>query len=94
MKRESIPLFSIESRTPVGEFDMLGVTLQYEMSYTNILDALDMSGIPLRSADRTDGPFVIAGGPCAFNPEPLADFFDIFVLGDGEKLYARHNRCL
>lgn len=85
MKRENIPLFSIESRTPVGEFDMLGVTLQYEMSYTNILDALEMSGIPLRSADRTDGPFVIAGGPCAFNPEPLADFFDIFVLGDGEK---------
>ena len=86
MKRENIPLFSIESRTPVGEFDMLGVTLQYEMSYTNILDALEMSGIPLRSADRTDGPFVIAGGPCAFNPEPLADFFDIFVLGDVQVL--------
>ena len=85
MRREDIPLFSLESRTPVREFDLLGVTLQYEMSYSNILDALDMAGIPLRSADRTEGPFVIAGGPCAFNPEPLSDFFDIFVLGDGEQ---------
>lgn len=85
MRREHIPLFSLESRTPVSEFDMLGVTLQYEMSYSNILDALAMAGIPLRSAERTSGPFVIAGGPCAFNPEPLADFFDIFVLGDGEQ---------
>ena len=85
MKREGIPLFSLESRTPVREFDLVGVTLQYEMSYSNILDALDMAGIPLRSADRTEGPFVIAGGPCAFNPEPLSDFFDIFVLGDGEQ---------
>lgn len=85
MRREHIPLFSLESRTPVREFDMLGVTLQYEMSYSNILDALAMAGIPLRSAERTSGPFVIAGGPCAFNPEPLADFFDIFVLGDGEQ---------
>ena len=85
MRREHIPLFSLESRTPVSEFDMLGVTLQYEMSYSNILDALAMAGIPLHSAERTSGPFVIAGGPCAFNPEPLADFFDIFVLGDGEQ---------
>ncbi len=85
MRREHIPLFSLESRTPVSELDMLGVTLQYEMSYSNILDALAMAGIPLRSAERTSGPFVIAGGPCAFNPEPLADFFDIFVLGDGEQ---------
>lgn len=84
MKRENIPLFSIESRTPINEFDILGVTLQYEMCYTNILDALELSGIPLRSEDRTEGPFLIAGGPCGCNPEPLADFFDIFVIGAGE----------
>lgn len=85
MKRANIPLFSLESRTPVKDFDLLGITLQYEMSYSNVLDALDMAGIPLRTSERTDGPFVIAGGPCACNPEPLADFIDLFVLGDGEK---------
>ncbi len=85
MKTAGIPLFSLESRTPVGEFDLLGVTLQYEMSYTNILAALDLAGIPLYARDRKSGPFVIAGGPCAFNPEPLADFVDLFVLGDGEQ---------
>ena len=85
MKAAGIPLFSLESRTPVGEFDLLGITLQYEMSYTNILAALDLAGIPLKSRDRTSGPFVIAGGPCAFNPEPLCDYVDLFVLGDGEQ---------
>ena len=85
MKAQGIPLFSLESRTPLAQFDLLGVTLQYEMSYTNILSALDLAGIPLRSIDRTTGPFVIAGGPCAFNPEPLSDFVDLFVLGDGEE---------
>ena len=85
MKAEGIPLFSLESRTPVKDFDLLGITLQYEMSYTNILSALDLAGIPLKSCDRKDGPFVIAGGPCAFNPEPLADYVDFFVLGDGEQ---------
>ena len=85
MKAEGIPLFALESRTPVNEFDLLGITLQYEMSYTNILSALDLAGIPLKSSDRKDGPFVIAGGPCAFNPEPLADYIDFFVLGDGEQ---------
>lgn len=85
MKAEGIPLFSLESRTPVAEFDLLGVTLQYEMSYTNIVSALDLAGIPLKRSDRENGPFVIAGGPCAFNPEPLADFVDFFVLGDGEQ---------
>ena len=84
MKAEGIPLFSLESRTPVKDFDLLGITLQYEMSYTNILSALDLAGIPLKSSDRKGGPFVIAGGPCAFNPEPLADYVDFFVLGDGE----------
>lgn len=85
MRKAGIPLFSLESRTPVKDFDLLGVTLQYEMSYTNILSALDLAGIPLRAKDRTEGPFVICGGPCAFNPEPLAPFVDFFVLGDGEE---------
>ena len=84
MRANNIPLFSLESRTPIREFDILGVTLQYEMSFTNILDALDMAGIPLRAADRTDGPFVLVGGPCAFNPEPLHAFVDLVALGDGE----------
>ena len=85
MKEEGVPLFSLETRTPVGEFDILGITLQYEMSYTNILAALKLAGIPLYSKDRTGGPFVICGGPCAFNPEPLAPFVDVFTLGDGER---------
>ncbi len=85
MRQNGIPLFSLESRTPVKDFDILGITLQYEMSFTNILDALDMAGVPLRAADRTEGPFVVCGGPCAFNPEPLAPFVDFFVLGDGEE---------
>ncbi|MGN0803700.1 MAG: TIGR03960 family B12-binding radical SAM protein, partial [Candidatus Faecivicinus sp.] len=85
MRENEIPLFSLESRTPVAEFDLLGVTLQYEMSFTNILDALDMAGLPLRAADRREGPFVIVGGPCAFNPEPLAPFVDLVAIGDGEE---------
>ena len=85
MRRDGIPLFTLESRTPVREFDLLGITLQYEMSFTNILEALDLSGIPLRSVDRTEGPFIICGGPCAFNPEPLAPFVDLVALGDGEE---------
>ena len=85
MRENDIPLFSLESRTPVKDFDMVGVTLQYEMSYTNILEALDLAGIPLRAADRTQGPILVCGGPCAFNPEPLAPFFDLVALGDGEK---------
>ncbi|MBQ8108698.1 MAG: TIGR03960 family B12-binding radical SAM protein [Clostridia bacterium] len=85
MRRDGIPLFSLESRTPVREFDLLGITLQYEMSFTNILEALDLAGIPLRREDRREGPFVICGGPCAFNPEPLAPFVDLIALGDGEE---------
>ena len=85
MRQEGVPLFSLETRSPIGGFDMLGVTLQYEMSYTNILEILDLAGIPLRSEDRTwDHPIVIAGGPCAFNPEPLYAFIDAFSIGDGE----------
>lgn len=85
MRKENVPLFSIESRSSVRSFDMLGITLQYEMSYTNILEMLDLAGIPLHSEDRTwDDPIVIAGGPCAFNPEPLHHFIDAFSIGDGE----------
>ena len=85
MRAEQVPLFSLETRSPVRGFDMLGITLQYEMSYTNILEILDLAGIPLHSEDRTwDDPIVIAGGPCAFNPEPLHHFIDAFSIGDGE----------
>jgi len=85
MRQEHVPLFSIETRSPIRAFDMLGITLQYEMSYTNILDMLDLAGIPLHSEDRTwEDPIVIAGGPCAFNPEPLHRFIDAFSIGDGE----------
>ncbi len=86
MRAREIPLFSLESRTPISEFDLLGVTLQYEMSFTNILAALDMAGVPLRQAERTCGPFVVCGGPCAYNPEPLAPFVDLITLGDGEQI--------
>lgn len=87
MRRDGIELFSLESWTPVRRFDILGFTLQYELTYTNILNMLDLAEIPLRSADRTtDDPLVIAGGPCAFNPEPLAAFLDAVVLGDGEEV--------
>ncbi len=85
LKREGIPLFSLESRRALSDFDAVGFTLQYEMSYTNILTMLELGGIALRGAERgEEAPFVIAGGPCAFNPEPLAPFIDAFLLGDGE----------
>lgn len=88
MRREHIPLFALESQEPVKNFDFLGITLQYEMCYTNILQVLDLSGIPLNSKDRTtEHPFVIGGGPCAYNPEPIADFFDMFYIGEGETIY-------
>ncbi|MBN1779647.1 TIGR03960 family B12-binding radical SAM protein [bacterium] len=87
MRTREIPLFALESKRPVQQFDMLGITLQYEMHYTNILNLLDLSNIPLLSADRGDrDPLVIAGGPLAYNPEPLADYLDAVVLGDGEKV--------
>lgn len=88
MREKNIPLFAIESQEPIKEFDFLGITLQYEMCYTNILQILDLSGIPLLSKDRTEeDPIVIGGGPCAYNPEPIADFFDIFYMGEGETEY-------
>ncbi len=87
MEREGIPLYALESRHSLAEFDILGFTLQYEMSYTNILAMLHLSGIPLLQAERGEGmPLVCAGGPCAFNPEPLADFVDFFVIGEGEEV--------
>ena len=90
MKEEQIPLFALESQDPVKDFDFLGITLQYEMAYTNVLQILDLSQIPLHAADRgEDMPIVIGGGPCVFNPEPLADFFDMFYIGEGETVYFR-----
>ena len=87
MRRENIPLFALESRDPIKDFDFIGFTLQYEMAYTNVLNMLDLTGIPLKSCDRKDlSPLVVAGGPCACNPEPLADFIDIFFLGEGEEV--------
>ncbi len=88
MRKRQIPLFALESQEPVKDFDFLGITLQFEMCYTNILQVLDLSGIPLSAGERTmDDPFVIGGGPCAVNPEPLAEFFDLFYIGDGETVY-------
>ncbi|MGI6570453.1 MAG: TIGR03960 family B12-binding radical SAM protein [Caldicoprobacterales bacterium] len=87
MRQTGIPLFTLETKSPVSDFDLLGFTLQYEMSYTNILNMLDLAGIPLLAEERKEGhPFVIAGGPCAYNAEPLADFLDIIALGEGEEL--------
>lgn len=88
LKEKSIPLFSLETQRPVKDCDFLGITLQYEMCYTNILQILDLSQIPIWSSDRTlDDPIVIGGGPCSYNPEPIADFFDLFYIGEGETSY-------
>ena len=87
MREENIPLFALESRDPISDFDFIGFTLQYELSYTNVLNMLELGGIPLKSKDRKSlTPLVVAGGPCACNPEPLADFVDIFFLGEGEEV--------
>ena len=88
MREKKIPLFALESQDPIKDFDFLGITIQYEMCYTNILQILDLSQIPLHSADRTEeDPIVIGGGPCTYNPEPLAEFFDLFYIGEGETVY-------
>lgn len=87
MRENNRQLFTLETFTPVKELDILGFTLQYELSYTNVLNMLELGGIPLRSCDRgQEDPVIIAGGPCAYNPEPLADFIDAFLIGDGEEL--------
>lgn len=88
MRKERIPLFALESQDPIRNFDFLGITIQYEMCYTNILQILDLAGIPILSEERgEDCPIVIGGGPCTYNPEPLAAFFDIFYIGEGETRY-------
>ncbi len=88
MREQKIPLFALESQEPIRDFDFLGITLQYEMCYTNILQVLELSQIPLHACERgEDMPIVIGGGPCAYNPEPLADFFDLFYIGEGETVY-------
>ena len=100
MRERGIPLFGLESRDPIREFDFVGFTLQYELSYTGVLNMLDLAGIPLHASERGDDcPLVVGGGPCVCNPEPLADFFDLFTLGEGEEvnlelfdLYRRHKQ--
>lgn len=88
MREQKIPLFAVESQDPIKEFDFLGITIQYEMCYTNILQVLELSQIPLHAEDRTEeDPIVIGGGPCTYNPEPIAPFFDLFYMGEGEVVY-------
>ena len=87
MRQNKVPLFTLETKTPVKECDIWGFTLQYEMSYTNILNMMDLAGVPLYSNERgEDDPLIICGGPCACNPEPLAPFIDLFNIGDGEEM--------
>ncbi|MCF7832033.1 MAG: TIGR03960 family B12-binding radical SAM protein [Candidatus Marinimicrobia bacterium] len=88
LREREVPLFSLESKHALSDFDLVGFTLQYEMTYSNILNALDLSNIPVRAEDREDKhPITIAGGSCAFNPEPLADYIDLFVIGDAEEVF-------
>lgn len=88
MREQHIPLFALESQDPIKTFDFLGITIQYEMCYTNILQVLELSQIPMHAKERTEeDPIVIGGGPCAYNPEPLAEFFDLFYIGEGETVY-------
>ena len=95
MEEENVPLFSMENRRALSEFDVVGFTLQYEMSYTNVLAMLSLGNIPLMREERTeDAPIIVAGGPCAFNPEPLADFIDAFMVGDGEEQIIELNRVI
>jgi len=88
MRRARIPLYSLESRHPLCDFDIIGFSLQYELNYSNVLTMLDLAGIPLLASQRMDGawPLVLGGGSCAYNPEPMADFFDLFVIGEGEEV--------
>lgn len=87
MRENNIPIYGLESLDPIKDFDFIGFTLQYELSYTNVLNMLDLAGLPVLAKDRTDDmPVVVAGGPCACNPEPLADFIDLFILGEGEEV--------
>ena len=101
MRKNDIPLYALESLEPVKDFDFIGFTMQYEMSYTNVLNMLDLAHVPVWAKDRGNdlAPLVVAGGPCVCNPEPLADFFDLFILGEGEEvnlelmdLYNQHKK--
>ncbi len=95
LEEANLPLFSIENRRPLHAFDVVGFTLQYEMSYTNVLAMLKLGGIPLLREERAEeAPIIVAGGPCAFNPEPLADFIDAFMVGDGEEQIIELNRVI
>ncbi len=86
LRAEGVPLCSLESRTPLSGFDVVGFSLQYELSFTNVLNMLELGGIPVRAAERSDAsPIIIAGGPCCFNPAPMADFIDAFAVGEGEE---------
>ena len=88
MRKDNIPLLALESQDPIRAFDFLGITIQFEMCYTNILQVLELSGIPLEASERTEeDPIVIGGGPCVYNPEPIAEFFDVFYIGEGETVY-------
>lgn len=86
MREEGVPMFSLESCAPLSEFDAIGITLPHELAATNVLEVLDLSGLPLRAVDRAqDDPIVFGGGPCVFNPEPYAPFFDAMLIGEGEE---------
>jgi len=86
LRSRNVKLFSLETRTPISEFDIIGFSLSYELTYTNVLNMLDLGGVPVRSSDRKDDdPIVIAGGACSYNPEPMSPFIDAFILGDGEE---------
>ena len=88
LRERKIPLFALESQDPIRDFDFLGITLQFELCYTNVLQILDLSGIPLKATERDESvPIVIGGGPCSYNPEPIAEFFDMFYIGEGETVY-------
>lgn len=87
LREHDVPMFSLESKTPLSEFNIIGFTLQYEMTYSNVLNMMDLAGIPIRNNEREEkDPIIIAGGSCAFNPEPLAAFIDLFIIGDGEEI--------
>lgn len=94
LRSKNLPLFTLENNRPLSEFDIVGFSLSHELNYTNVLNILDMSGIPLRAKDRTSlHPLIIAGGPCAFNPEPISEFIDIFLIGDGEEAILEIAQC-
>ena len=95
MRSQGIPLYALESLDPLKNFDIIGFTLQYELSFPTVLNMLDLAGLPVRAAERNKiTPLIVAGGPCACNPEPLADFIDLFLLGEGEEMNLELAECL